>query len=186
VKCCSAPLVLLILATASMPARAASHDDCGTQLPASLARAVAAEFPAYRLPRQSDSDSTCVEDHRRAHRNLCLLIARADFDGDGREDVAVLLPSRRAKTPPKLVVALARGKRWQLEELRIGNDPSVRHFVIGTIRPGTYTETDAIPHKGKAPAVTTTAYGVMMAACDSWSNGYFRVQGKWTSIALSD
>jgi len=127
-----------------------------------------------------------VEDRRRAHGNVCLLVARADFDGDGSEDVAVLLPSRHAKRVPKLIVVLARGRRWRLEELRIGTITNVNHFVIGAIRPGTYTETDAIPHKGKAPSVTSSAFGVTMSSCDSWSNGYFRVNGKWMSIALSD
>jgi hypothetical protein len=168
------------------PLRAADDDACSVQLPSSLARTIEEHVPGWRLPRQEDSRSRCVADRQREHRSPCLLVARGDFDGDGQEDIAVLLPNRRSEGPPKLVVALARTKSWQLEELGVGTDHFVNHFVIETLPPGTYRETEAITREGQRPAVTSSSDGVMMSACDTWSNGYFRVNGKWLAIRLSD
>jgi hypothetical protein len=175
--------LLFVTMVAAFPAPATSSS-CLSTLPHGLSSELSKRYPHHRMPTTADTaHSNCIEELR---RRPCLLITEGDFDGDGRTDFAVLLPSRRPMAPPKLVAALRRAKSWRIEELRVGTDPNVGHLMLRTIPPGTYGDAVKTDDRGKPVSITSSTQGIVMATCESWSAGYFRIDGHWVVVALSD
>lgn len=178
-------LAVLLCLNARGPMMAS--DACDRVVPTSLRALLARRFPGYRVPREVDTHGPCVQDRERTSENRCVLATRGDFDGDGEQDVAVVMPSQTASAPPALVVALRRRHGWKIERLTVGTDATVHHFVISTLHPGVYRETAAVRGENEPERVVRSQHdGVAISACDVWSDGHFRVDSKWQSISLSD
>jgi hypothetical protein len=183
----TAMLTALTFCTAPSLTAAPALDACRAQVPRVLARRLEAKYPKNRLPRASDSKSSCVNDRVRKHASTCLLVTVGDFDGDGLRDFAVLLPARKERQPAKLIVALQAGGGWKLEEVPIGLHSVVGHLGLSSLPPRDYKETPPTIGPGQAQRVIRLDYdGLGLHACDSWMNGYFRMAGKWKAFALSD
>lgn len=179
--------VLAILLCLNVRGAVMASDACDKVVPSSLRALLARRFPEYRVSREVDTHGPCVEDRKRSNENMCLLATRGDFDGDGRQDFAVLMPSRTASAPPTLIVALRRRRTWKIEQLKVGTDRAVHHFVISTLHSGMYRETPAVRRADETQRVVRSrCNGVAMSACDTWTNGYFREDSKWEGIRLSD
>jgi hypothetical protein len=164
-----------------------ARDACRLQIPPLLVRQLEARYPKNRLPSASDSRSMCVKDHVRRGTGNCLLVTSGDFDGNGQEDIAVLMPAVKKRVAPKLVAARRLGSDWKLEEVPAGPYGAVERLVLTSLPPHDYKETPAAPQSGETRRVLRLDHdGLGLQVCDSWMNGYFRVRGKWKGFALSD
>jgi hypothetical protein len=114
--------------------------------------------------------------------------ASGDFNGDGKADYAVILPSRAGQTPPLFLVAFATDSEWRVQQLSIDQSLiRVDGYVLRTIPPGTYKETPAILPTGvTGRTLTSKTDGILMGRCESWVNGHFYIGRHWFTLALSD
>jgi hypothetical protein len=113
-------LVLTAALGLTLPSRAPAQptgDACRNQIPRALGLALQRQFPKRHLPSVSDSSREDVQSNQTRGGNGCLLVARADFDGDGREDIAIGLPPRAGRAP-LVAVALKRDPGWTVSTIR--------------------------------------------------------------------
>jgi hypothetical protein len=110
-----------------------------------------------------------------------------DFNGDGRADYAVIMPSRSGEARPLFLVALATRSGWRIQQLPIGDTTRVDRYVLRTLGRGTYHETEAVLEPGeRGRTMTSTTDGILLASCESWASAYFYIRRHWFSLALSD
>lgn len=85
----ASPLALSLFAPARKPGGRVSRHQTGesTAPPAELAASIASNFPSYRAPTPSDITGAWATEKAAGFSFLC----RGDFNGDGREDAAVIL-----------------------------------------------------------------------------------------------
>jgi hypothetical protein len=163
---------------------ASGPDACAVLVPRGVVQRLQKKYPTHRIPLAADSHSSCVRNRVRAGAGGCPLVTSGDFDGDGYDDLAVLLPAKQGKYPPKLVVAMRLRKAWTIEEVPMGTDPQIRRLVLETLPPQLYQDSPAVTSNPRS--IRTDHDGLAMSACESWSNGYFRVDGKWKRLSLSE
>ena len=95
-------LQALALATVALASQTVpSSDPCLQLIPKELAKAVTARFPSYRLPTVQDS----LE--KQHGGDGCLGADRDYFNGDGEQDLALLLPDRDAPEHEGRVILVA-------------------------------------------------------------------------------
>jgi hypothetical protein len=103
-------LMLSALLELTLPSKVSSQptsDACRSQIPEVLGQALQRRFPERRLPSVSDSGGEDVQFDRTRGGNGCLLVKRADFDGDGREDITVGLATALTQADPTLALRRA-------------------------------------------------------------------------------
>jgi hypothetical protein len=163
-----------------------STDACAAMVPAVLGQELAQRFHDARLPLTTDSPS--------ARRKVpgeggstCPLIARADFNGDGRSDFVLILP-KKAAPGYRLIVAVDSPGGFKVNGLESSNAPVVNLFV-DVAKPGTYSHTDAYAFKPSPGAVENIAndcagfwFGELEAAADV----YFIKKGRWLRVHAVD
>ena len=178
-------LSLLALLIASRPLVAA--DPCEAMLPNELRQAVERRF---RNDRVSTSADTPEEDRRAFSEhggNTCLLVASADFDGDGRVDRVLVLPSKKGRRF-RLVVALHRSAGWSLASLREW-DGSHDNPYVEIAPPGIYRHTEAydfVPEPSALEQLSTKRPGFYFGKIESAAMAYFLHSGRWVHIYVSD
>jgi hypothetical protein len=165
---------------------AAIADPCVDRIPKTLQVLLQRQFPGERLPLASDSDA---EDLRYAAQrgNRCLLATVADLDGDGRPDVALVLPARDG-SGYRLVAALQAGERYRVQSLGTADGP-VRSLYVEMAPPGTYRQTEAFPFApapGLAEQVDTRHQGFYFGRVESAADVYVLKQGQWLHVHVSD
>lgn len=173
---------LLALGTTS-PAVA---DPCAVLVPRELERELELRFPDTRLPLATDSDE---DDRQFAAKkgDACLLIARADVDGDGRLDLVLLLPSKTAGGY-RLVVALNKPAGFKVSELGSWMG-STRNLYVDVASPGTYRHTDAYPFHpapGVVERIDSTRPGFYFGKLESAADVYFLNRGQWSRVHVLD
>jgi hypothetical protein len=132
-------LVFLAALTAA-PASARAADACLAQAPAALVARLEGAFPGWRLPIEGDNVAEDVAAARARGHSGCLGIARGDYDGDGRDDRAVMLVAGDGEGW-QVVVGLRRPSGWKLEKLaHAGAKFGRRGMYLETGRAGHYTE----------------------------------------------
>lgn len=162
-------------------------DACEIIIPARLRTILLSHNTRHRMPRVSDSKaSPCWNDRVRQGRTECLLAITTDFDGDGQRDYAVIMPARNAQERPLLVTAFGDKSGWKLEPLKIGTQPP-NGMILEILEPGEWRETPAVLPTGViGRKVSSKNPGLMVGTCESWADGYFYLDGRWFSIALTD
>ncbi len=115
-----------------------STDVCRAQIPQTLGRALLQRFPSYRLPLVSDSLAEDIQFNRTQGGPGCILVSRADFNGDGHDDIAVALAPRAGRRP-LVAVAFAQVDGWQLSTIRGWTDDMSRQYV-DSASPGVHTK----------------------------------------------
>jgi hypothetical protein len=127
---------------------------------------------------------------RRAGANGCLSAAAGDFDGDGRQDLAVLLARetpRASSKPVRLVVALRRGDGWLIEEL-----PSwcsgIGWCHVASAKPGTFKRTASMGEPlepAERQSIKLEHRGIASGAPEATEVLYGRENGSWVYVWLS-
>jgi hypothetical protein len=161
-------------------------DSCVELVPDALRQVLMRRFPDARLPLTTDSR----EESRRyavSKGNACLLIAKADFDGDGRPDLVLLLPAKRAKDF-RLVVALNEKSGFTVTDLGSWAEP-VTDLFVDAAPSGTYTHTEAYPFQpepGAAERVTSAHEGFYFGQIEAGADVYFVDHGQWRHVHAID
>lgn len=120
----AAVLAWLLLAS---PADAATPADaCSGKLPGALVARLAKTHPGWRVPVENDNIPGDAAAARARGHSGCLGVAAGDYDGDGRQDRALMLVARDGARW-QLVVALAQPRGWNVEALR----PAASHGRMG-------------------------------------------------------
>lgn len=133
-------LVVLLGSPPSQPP--AAKDDCRSRIAPEVVALIAARYPHHRLPVDAD-DLADDRSYDLEHGGIgCLRIASGDFDGDHRQDVAVLLTpfDSSLDAPVPLVVARHRKGKWILEELYEFSSGSL---YVESTPPGSFSRSEA-------------------------------------------
>ena len=169
--------MIATLAIATLTAASPQTPDaCRAQIPTDLKQTLANFYPQYRLPQASDQDADDVQGY--SGGTGCLGVAKGDFDGDKRVDIALLL-SGKERLRTRLVVALRGEDRWRLELIDTWVE-SITTQYIHYIAPGTY-ESGFEQRK-----VTSPTDGFAIGTIESTSYYFFRLKGRWTSLWMAD
>lgn len=161
-------------------------DPCVALVPRDVARELEIRFPDSRLPLATDSD----EENRQfaaEKGNFCLSIARADVDGDGRPDMALLLPSKDG-SEYRLVVVFGRPDRFDVSELGSWKG-SIRTLYVDAAAPGTYRHTEAYPFRpelGVAETIVSPRQGFYFGEVESAADVYFFDHALWRRVHVLD
>lgn len=178
----------ITLALAATAGSAEAKDRCRPLVPSGLASQIATTYPKHRLPRGDDQDAYNVRYNLKQGGSGCLGVATGDFDGDKRRDFALLLTAR-GKTEGLLVVALRRETRWLLELIETVEDPISSHYV-GTVEPGEYGPGpfwgESPPRPNEMEVIKSSTEGVVTGMLESTALYYFRVNGRWRFVWISD
>jgi hypothetical protein len=181
-------LILLTALKLALPNGAQSSTDaCRAQIPQNLGRALLERFPSYRLPLVSDSLAEDVESDRTGGGNGCLLVSRADFNGDGHDDVAVALAPKAGRRP-LVAVAFSRTDGWQLSTIRGWTDDISRQYVASA-EPGghrTSRALDASFHHNERRSLRCPSAAVIVGAIESTVITYCYIHAQWLYVWFSD
>lgn len=161
-------------------------DSCVKLVPDALRQVLVQHFPDARLPLATDSR----EESRRyaaSKGNACLLIAKADFDGDERTDLVLLLPAKTAKYF-RLVVALNEKSGFNVTDLGSWTEP-VTDLFVDVAPSGTYTHTEAYPFQpepGATERITSAHEGFYFGKIEAGADVYFVNHGQWLHVHTID
>ncbi len=175
---------------ASAVASARNTDRCASMIPDALRSDINRKFPTYRIPRVSDPSCEEVRRNLRSGGSGCLSVTEGDYDGDGRGDVAVILPST---TKPKGILLVV-GRRvtagaWEVEGL-VSWERSIGSLSARTLRPESYQATPIIEGEeleaGEVRSVVSRVDGIEIGLLESSSVGYFYDGRSWQYVQLPD
>ena len=182
------PRALLLLLLCFPAAASAAVDRCNGLISAAATEAISRAFPSYRLPQSTDNLEEDIEYNLSQGGTGCLGVARADFDGDGRQDFLVGLPSVEGDGAA-VVVALNHERAWVVERLDEWPSGRARLFVEAGA-PGLYERTEALggpPSEVGEVVSLKCKHGVaIFGATESTGVAYCKVGSKWLHVWVSD
>lgn len=182
-------LALIVSLYLSTHAAAASpRSSCSDKLPAALSKRLAQEFPSFRLPRLSEYDPQQLRSFQKVTRRACPGVVFGDFDGDRRQDVALVLTHRSNKSP-QLIIALRRKTNWHLYMPRIWCNYAPSCYV-DKLRPGIYTSTQSheidASDATEQESLSTRHTSVLAGKFEATSVLYVFSEEQWLHVVLSD
>ncbi len=143
-------------------------------------------FPHERLPSSSDSPADAYPAGKRA-TDTCLLVANADVDGDGRDDVMLVLPSK-SQDSYRLVAAVRRARGWRIDTLGSWR-LSYQYVYVGTVPPGLYKHTDDYlytPGEGDIERFDAKHAGFEFGDIEAQADDYFFDGHRWLYVHTID
>ncbi len=174
----------------TLPSRAPSQptgDACRNQIPQALGVALQHRFPKRHLPSVSDSSREDVQSNQARGGSGCLLVARADFDGDGREDIAIGLPPRTGRAP-LVAVALKRDPGWTVSTIRSWvND--IGSLYVDSAPPGMHhrnASLDVPLKQNERESLRCDHAAVVVGATESTGIANCYVKGRWLYVWVTD
>jgi len=162
-------------------------DACRATIPSSVGRALSQRFPAYRLPFVTDSLDEDTAFDRNNGGNGCLLVARADFDGDNQKDFAVGLTPKSGNVP-LVAVALSRKNEWLFSTVKSWVDVPMRLYVTSA-PPGVHTRTEALDgplEPTERQSLRCSHAAVIVGATESTAIAYCYANKRWLHVWVSD
>ncbi|WNL45780.1 hypothetical protein RKE25_20590 [Dyella sp. BiH032] len=174
-------LAWLAFGTANPP-----PDPCHSLVPPELERKLEERYPDVRLRLAADSDAENLR-YATKQGKTCLLVAQADADGDGRADLALVLP-KKAGVGYRFVVALNKPSGFELRELNAWTGPVTRLYV-DVAPPGTYEHTEAypfLPSPGVAETIVSKLPGFYFGTVESAAVVYFLQHDQWLLVHVMD
>jgi len=173
---------MLIAALALATPSPAPGDACVVSVPDTLRQELARRFSDVRLPLETDSPP---EERKGtlASGRACLLIASADFNGDGRRDFVLLLP-RKASPGYRLVVALDSPAGFTITGLEAWSTP-VTNMFVDAAPAGTYAHTESFafsPSSGSAERIVSKQPGFWFGGLEAAADVYFLKKGRWVRV----
>jgi len=179
--------VILALAIAAGLSGTAK-EACAPLIPSDLAAALSKAYPQYRLPRGDDQDQYNVRAQLERGGTGCLGVAEGDFDGDGRRDVALLL-ARKDGRRTRFVVALRGDPGWRLELIETSIE-AIENQYVDVVAPGAYESgfygEYGAPAANERKKIRSSTEGVETGTLESTASYYFRVNGQWVWLWISD
>src|SRR5262245_11605317 len=164
-----------------------SPDRCVPLVPADLAHYLEAAFPDHRLPRGTDQDEYNVNFNLQHGGRGCLGVAKGDFYGDKQGDVALLL-SARQRVETLLVVALRRPDRCAVEQVETWDGASSSYY-LDTVPSGTYEspfDREGSQRPNELRSIKSATEGLVAGQVESTALYYFRADGRWRFVWMSD
>ena len=159
----------------------ADGDRCMSQVPARLARDIDVKFPGCALPRMDDNLAADIAISRRHGGNGCLGAACADFDGDGADDIALLLTCAKDEEV-LVVVALSDDGMWRVEKLRTWKSERSRIYVA-VVPPGKYARSESFDgppsEAGEMQFVESKLPGIVTGRTEASGIHYFLRADGW-------
>lgn len=185
-------LALLSVATllsSGAVAVASPQDSCSRMLSSALQEIVQRQYPAYRLPLESDNLPDDIRVNREQGGSGCLGVAVGRYRGGKASDYALLLYSRASDDKALLVVASQNGSQWRIELLRDWG--ALRGVLyVESARPGKYGRTEkpeAPPGEpGELSRFTSKVPGILSGRVESSGVAYFFTGKHWVHVWVSD
>jgi len=178
--------VLAIALSGSAPG-APPDDACLKLVSHDVQEAVARDFPAYRLPMQSDNSPEDIARNTPDDGVGCLGVALGNFK-DSRTSTALLL-TRRDADDTILVVAFPSDASWRTEKLREFGPGRGWLFVRAT-PPGTFSRTKALEGPASEPGerlrVVSKRPGLLSGVLERSGVAYFFTNTGWVHVWVSD
>jgi hypothetical protein len=119
--------------------------------------------------------------------NGCLLVASGDFDGDGRQDVAVGLPPNTSNVPV-VAVAFARTSTWAITTVKSWVDGPKRLYV-SAVPPGVHKRTESLDgplEPSERQELRCRHDAVVVGATESTGIAYCYTNKRWLYVWVSD
>ena len=176
---------VLVLAATSLA------DPCHAQIPAGLRPLLLTQYREHRLPSAADtSPDVLARAFKKPNPNpKCILVARDDFNGDGREDVATLMPLRVGSREAVLVVAIRVGSSWRFTTLLDQPFPMEAAYVDRAPPGRTYRQSRAFDGEAiQLPAVKSLRprhVGIAFGVQEAWEICFFLERGEWLRVYTS-
>jgi hypothetical protein len=162
-------------------------DACREEIPQSVGRALTQQFSAYRLPFLTDSLEEDVDFARKNRGKECLLVASADFDGDGHKDFVVGMTPTRGDVPI-VAVALSRKNAWLVSSVDSWVDGPMRLYV-STVPAGVHRRSEALDgplESDERQSLRCRHAGVVVGATESTGIVYCYANKRWLYVWVSD
>lgn len=178
-------ILAALLSLTSAPAIAG--DVCDAQLPSALRAQVVETFAKFRTPAVRDNLPEDVEWNHQHQGNGCLGVAKADFDGDGRQDFLLGLTAKQGNGAIVLA-ALSRGGKWQFHRLAVWPEGRSRLYVSAE-NPGVYVRTEALDgplQHGEVSPLKCFHPVAVFGTTESTGVAYCYKKGKWPHVWISD
>lgn len=180
--------LLAVSLLSASAAAAESRDHCLSRIPTSLAQALNAKYPEFRLPLAKEGEPSQVQWSRKHRHSDCVLVATGDFDGNGLADIAMLLPHKNTEKVI-LVSALYSGRDWSVFELPTWCN-SISRCYVAAAGPGKYEMTESFDYAAESPnsreRIDSQNQVIMSGTPESTGIVHAYISGQWLYVWGSD
>jgi hypothetical protein len=165
---------------------AAFADPCTDSIPEWIGQLLVQQFPEERLPLSTDTDEQIRKIEERNGRR-CLLVTTSDFNADGQNDWALLLPSRKGGGY-RLVAVVSQGKGYAVSSLLTWSG-TYENMSLSVALPGVHRHTDAYaysPEPGAVESLDTRRHGFYFGQEEAAASAYFLTARGWVFVREMD
>ena len=181
-------LISFFLLVFSNTAVSAPPKECIEKVSPDLMKLLEVKFPKLKIPKLVDLDQQSVNFDLQEGGDGCFAVAEGDFDGDQRQDLAILLTSINKKSP-HLIVALKRGEYWVIHQLPTFCD-TAQFCYVKPEKPGTYIRSEALDgppsRRNERVKLTSKTTSVLAGRLESTGIVYVYSKGHWNYVWVSD
>jgi hypothetical protein len=162
-------------------------DSCQAEIPRSLARALAATFPGYRTPLETDNAPEDIERDRAQGGTGCLGVRSADFTGEGKKDYLIGLSAVKG-SGGLVAIALPKKGGWNLQRIQSGAERARYLQYVGVVTPGRYdrAKTRTAPlGPGEQASLDCPHWGALVGTIEATGIVYCYKAGRWLHVWVS-
>jgi hypothetical protein len=178
---------VLLLAFGTYTSAQPHPDSCQAEIPRSLANALAAAFPGYRTPLETDNAPEDIE-YNKAHGGTgCLGVRTADFTGEGKKDYLIGLTAVKGSAG-LVAIALPKKGGWNLQRIRSGAEHARYLQYVEVVTPGRYDRGEARtapPEPGEQQSLDCPHWGALVGTLEASGIVYCYKAGRWFHVWVS-